>query len=306
MPLIRLSVRPDTGRAGLHGSPQCHVAALRRAARDGSGPIVLMVHGYKYIPHSRLHCPHTSIFDTSDGWPAALGVSGDAGLGICFGWDARGPLRDVFRKAGTLGAELAQIVALIARCAPLRPVHLIAHSMGAEVALAALTLCPPRAVSRVILLTGASLQSHAAAALASPAGRTTELFNITSRENDLFDFAFERLLGGRCPGDHALGQGIAARNAIDVQLDCPQTLAQLADLGLPVAPSMRRVCHWSGYTRPGALSFYAALIHRPDALPMDLLRTRLPPISAPRWSRIPLAGIAKRRIMPAKPQEIAA
>ena len=296
MPLIRLSVHPETGRAALHASPQSPVAALRRAA-SGHGPIIIMVHGDKYDPTQAATCPHRKIFNAKNGWPAALHATDNQALGIAFGWRARGPLRDVFNAAGLLGKELAEIVGKLCQAAPHRPLHLIAHSMGAEVALAALCQSPAGSISRVILLTAASFQSHAALALSSPAGCRAELINVVSRENDLFDFAIERLVSGINDIDRTLGHGLVASNALTVQLDCPATLLALTRLNVPIAPSRRRVCHWSGYTRPGALAFYARLMQSPSALPLSTLREALPTGAAPRWSRLSLAAVAKRRIM---------
>ena len=296
MPLIRLNVSPETGRIAVHLSPQCPQRALASAAR-GSGPITLMIHGYKYQPGSARHCPHRSIFDAQTGWPAHLGMTAGAGLGVCFGWAARGSLARMFETAQQVGRQLAQVVMTLHRAAPHRPVHLIAHSMGAEVALSALCHCDEGAVSRVVLITGASFQSHAARALRSPAGKTAEIFNITSRENDLFDFVFERLLGQAAPDNRALGQGIAAPNALNIQLDCPATLAGLAALGCPIGPPQSHICHWSGYTRPGALAFYAQLLAKPAVLSLPRVADMLPPQPSPRWSRLPLAGLTKTRIM---------
>ncbi|WP_372991827.1 alpha/beta hydrolase [Sulfitobacter sp.] len=296
MALIRLNVSPETGRIELHQSPQCAQRVLQSAAQS-SGPIIIMIHGYKYQPGSARHCPHRSIFDAATGWPAQLGVTAGAGLGICFGWAARGSLARMFETAQQVGQQLAQVIATVHKAAPHRAVHLIAHSMGAEVALSALAQSAKGAVSRVVLITGASFQSHAARALRSPAGKTAEIFNITSRENDLFDFVFERLLGQDAPEDRALGQGITAPNALNIQLDCPDTLAALTTLGCGIAPPQSHICHWSGYTRPGALAFYAQLLAHPDLLSLPRVASLLPARPSPRWSRLPLAGLTKTRIM---------
>lgn len=300
MPLIRLNVSPETGAITLHGSAQSPERLLART-QGHQGPAIIMVHGYKYQPNCPRHCPHQSIFDARTGWPAGLGVvEGDA-LGICFGWAARGSLARMFRTATDTGRQLAEVIAMLHSAAPDRPIHLIAHSMGAEVVLSALELAAAGSVSRVVLITGASFQSHAARALRSPAGRAAELFNITSRENDLFDFVFERLLRARDTADRALGQGIASANAVNIQLDCPHTLGALARLGNTIALSERHICHWSGYTRPGAIAFYRRLLLDPRALPLHWLADCLPRDASPRWSRLPLAGLAKRRIMTRSP-----
>lgn len=296
MPLIRMNVSPRTGQAELHGSPQSLPDLLRRVAA-GTGPVIIMIHGYKYQPLSRRHCPHDLIFHADHGWPAQLDLATDDSLGICFGWAARGSLAAMFTTAGQMGRSLAQVIETVHRFAPNRAIHLIAHSMGAEVALSALALVPAGAVRRVILITGASFQSVAARAMRSPAGRQAEIFNITTRENDLFDCLFEQLIRTRQPGDRALGQGIAGPRVMNIELDCPRTLDALGGLGWQIAPSARRICHWSGYSRAGAMAFYADLLKRPHLTPMARLAAVLPPEPSPRWSRLPLAGLAKRGIM---------
>lgn len=289
MPVLRINATSQ-GLA-LHEGP-----AVLSIPGDSTGPVVIMLHGYKYAPSHPGHSPHEKIFNaTPAGWPAQLGFDGtrrDDGLGIAFGWYARGHLSGAFHRATRLGQSLAVLIAMLKSQAPQRPVHVVAHSLGAQAALSALKHLPRGAVDRMILLTGAAHAGYAEEMLDTPAGRGCALFNITSRENDLFDLAFERLVPGAARGATALGQGIAAPNACTLQLDCPLTLAGLAALGFEVAPPRRRVCHWSAYTRPGAMAFYAALLRQPDALPLAALQAILPETQTPRWSRLTARGEA--------------
>ncbi|CAN0584673.1 unnamed protein product, partial [Ectocarpus sp. 12 AP-2014] len=124
------------------------------------------------------------------------------------------------------------------------------------------------------------------AALATPAGRRAEFFNIISRENDAFDFMFERLIAPCERGDRSIVHGLDAPNAVTIQIDCPDTLAHLDRLGHPVAGPARRICHWSSYTRPGILRFYNDLLRHPERLPLGLLRQGMPQAPDPRWSRL--------------------
>lgn len=287
MPLLRINATP-LGLAQHEGfEPIC---AVLRKTGGLPGPAIIMVHGYKYAPGHPHHCPHSKILGSGDqAWPAALGVvsaQADQGLGIAFGWHARRPLRAAHRLARDLGQSLAQLITLLRAETPDRPVHIIAHSLGSETTLSALQHLPEGSVNRILLLTGASYVSHANAMLCTPAGRRAEVFNITSRENDLFDLAFERLITKPCAGDTALGRGITADNALTLQLDCPSTLAVLAQFGLPVAASARRVCHWSSYTRPGIMALYARLLRQPAALSFAEMAALLPPTQTPRWSRL--------------------
>ena len=97
---------------------------------------------------------------------------------------------------------------------------------------------------------------------------------------------YERLIAPPQRGDWAMGNGLDLPNAVNIQLDCLRTLDTLPRFGGHVAPPGRRVCHWSGYTRPGALRFYARALRDPAAVPLPALRAALPAAVAPRWSRM--------------------
>lgn len=294
MPVIRINAMGETAR--LHGSPTPVGAALARIGPT-EGPAVVMIHGFKYQPGHRRHCPHRHILAlhpealpwSAPSWPRQLGFGTGhqaEGLAVAFGWEARGTLWAAQRRAVRAGRALAQVIAALHRQAPARPVHVIAHSLGSELALEALHHLPAGAVGRILSLAGASYHSRAQAALATRAGRGAEFLNITSGENDPFDFLFERLARPPCPGDHAIGFGLEAPNAVTLQLDCPGTLDHLSRLGAAIAAPERRVCHWSSYTRPGVLQFYRELLRRPDRLPLSTLRHGMPLRGAPRWSRL--------------------
>ncbi len=207
---------------------------------------------------------------------------------------------------------LATLVSDLRSSAPHRPIHIIAHSLGSEVALSALRTLDEGSLTRMILLTGASHKARAEQMLATPAGRTLELINVTTRENDLFDLAFERLI----PGDGAIGRGISAPNAVTLQLDCRASLCALGIFGLSVADAQQKVSHWSVYTRAGAMTLYARALHQPDTLPLDRLRRVLPAGTAPHFSRLwpktqtatepsllSLVQRLKKRIMGRKPAQ---
>jgi len=305
MPVIRINAMGQAAR--LHGSARPVRAALDRIGPTG-GPVGVMIHGYSYQPGHRRHCPHRHILAlhpealpwSAPSWPRHLGFGTglqDEGLAVGFGWDARGTLWAARRRAVEAGRALADVIAALRAQAPGRPVHVIAHSLGSELALEALHHLPAGAVGRIISLTGASYASRAQAALATRAGREAEFLNVTSRENDPFDFLFERLVAPPRPGDRAIGQGLVAPNAVTLQLDCAGTLDHLSRLGAAIGAPQRRVCHWSSYTRPGVLQFYKELLRRPDRLPLSALRPGLPPRPSRRWSRL-LALPAMPRPLP--------
>ncbi len=296
MPLLRINAT-DQGLQ-LHDSGSKALPQIEQTAQQPPGPAIIMIHGYKYNPGHLEHCPHAKLFSSdAPGWPGALGCDarhGDRGLGIAFGWSARGSLKRVHQRAADYGLALATLVQGLKDAAPHRPVHVIAHSLGSEIALAALATLPPRAIDRMILLTGASFSGFAQEMLATQAGQSTEVFNIASRENDVFDLAFETLVGSPRVADRAIGQGLDGRNVINIQLDCETTLSALAGFGTRIEAPQRQICHWSSYTRPGVMAFYARLLHQPSALPFADLRARLPDQMAPRWSRLSLRPLASQ------------
>ncbi|MEM1074552.1 MAG: alpha/beta hydrolase [Pseudomonadota bacterium] len=287
MPLLRINATQD-GLA-LHDTSQPARLHLR-AMVHVEGPAILMLHGYKYEPDHHFHCPHTKLFGPHRlGWPRALGFgkdNQDEGLGIPFGWNARGSLRQVYARATALGTELANVIKQLREKNPSRSVHVIAHSLGAQATLSAMMYLPADSVDRVILLSGASYASFAHKMLATPAGQSAEVLNVTSRENDIFDAAFERLAPSKHSGDHAIGRGIHAPNVANLQLDCHDTLARMERLGFLISPANRRVCHWSSYTRPGVMTLYDTFLRHPHALPLQALINLLPDTTAPRWSRL--------------------
>lgn len=315
MPILRLNAGPEG--LVLHSSPACALRVLKSAAL-GSGPVIVMIHGFKYGPNCIRHSPHTSIFAAKSlpvarntvPWLHPMGFgAGDAdeGLAVAFGWKARGTLWQAQDKARAAGQHLADVIKTIHSRAPHRPIHVVAHSLGSEVIFEALHSLPAHSVNRIVILMGASYTSRAVTAMQqTKAGRNAELFNVTSRENDPFDFFYERFIQPPVRGDQAIGRGIRLPNALTLQLDCSRTLALLAQFGGHISEPTRRVCHWSGYSRPGALPFYARAMRAPAAVPLCALQLMLPATVEKRWSRMfakPRSGAntdcgAKARIAP--------
>ena len=297
MPHISLNATAQGLTPAEPGPPLGHRLAAALAAAPGK-PVVVMIHGYRYAPHRPHANPHTHILALQPrldcrkaiSWPRHLGFgrSPDEGVAIGFGWQANGSLWRAYHVAEQAGQALACLIGQIAQIDPARRVDVVAHSLGARVLFAALPLVAAGTVGRVILMAGADFQSCAVTALQTPAGRMAEVFNITTRENDLFDAALELLIKSPVRGDRALGQGLAtsARNWLDIQVDQARTLGALAALGHRIAPPHLRVCHWSAYLRPGLFALYRALLTEPASLPLALLRAHLPGAADPRWSRL--------------------
>ncbi len=309
MPLIKINA--DGDRPVLDGLGDLDDALTAQlAALPPSAPVVVLVHGYKFSPVRPEHSPHTHILSLSPrqtcwkalSWPRHLGFGRGAlseGLCIAFGWEARGTIWQAWAQAEEAGRALAGLVARIRARRP-DPVDLMGHSLGARVALTALAALPAGSVGRVLQLAAAEFQSTARTALESPAGRSAEVFNITTRENDLFDGLMEWVIRPPRPGDQALGAGLpdAPRQWLDVQLDHAGTRAALAGFGFDIPAPARRVCHWSAYLRPGVFPFYATLLRDRQRLPLATLRAALPDECAPRRSRL-LPAIAPIPHLPA-------
>lgn len=280
MPLIQVNARDET----LDWDPAEVVAAL---AASPTAPVIVMIHGYKFLPGDPVHCPHTHILALQPtresfkavSWPRRLGVGrpGDGPEPICiaFGWSARGAVWQAWRQSDRAAAALATLVTALSAAHPGRKVHIIAHSMGARVALGAMRHVARGAIGRVVLMAGAALRSDAAAALDSPAGATAEVINITSRGNDLFDLLLQLALWTPA---RTLGAGLARPqpNWVDIQIDAPGVLVGLRGLGLRIAPPNVRICHWSGYLRPGLFGLYRRYLAQPETLPLSALAAALP------------------------------
>ncbi len=294
MPHDPRPIRADAGPEGL----QLDRDRLQRklALLPSDAPVVVMIHGWRYAPGFARDCPHGSILSLDPpsrdrravSWPRHLGLDGRTALGIALGWNAKcDPWRAHLRAArcGPALAEIARIVHSVSG----RPVQVIAHSMGARVALAALHHLPPGHIDRMILLAAAETRGTALTACQTPAGRAVEVINVTTRENDLFDAFFE--WGVHLGLRTSIGQGLGLSlgrglpNWHDLWIDQPATLAALSALGHPLADPPRRICHWSPYLRPGTIALYRALID-------GRLSGRDLPQSRPgrRWSRLILGA----------------
>jgi pimeloyl-ACP methyl ester carboxylesterase len=295
MPILRVNANglapqlaePALGQLPLHDALKRHVTA---------GPVLIMLHGYRYSLSNEQSSPHEHIMkdgadqplDIVQNWPHQLGYgtgTTDQGLCIAFGWEASGTIWRAHREAGRAGVALASLIKTLSSLGA-GPVNIIAHSLGARVALSALPDLAPGVIGQMILLTGAELRSTAEAALMCPAGRTARVLNVISRENDIFDFIYEWLLAPHRLGARALGAGLALPHCVTAQIDHAGHLAGLRKLGFDVSPATRRMCHWSSYLRPGLFALYRAFLDPDTALDLADLRRALPGTLTRRWSRL--------------------
>lgn len=289
-------------------------AGLRRRLRGlpRGAPIVILIHGYKFHPGSPQTDPHGSLYahrPSRDSWkirswPEGLGFDDDAGasgLSIGFAWPASAPhiksliatrrtgFAHVYDRAAIFGGLLAELIGLIQRLAPGRPVDVLAHSLGARVALAALPHLP-EAPARMILLGAAEFDARALAFLrASPAPCPPQIYNVTARANDFYDLMFESFAPRLGWSERAVGLGLRAQLPfwLNLQLDRADVTAWINERGIPLTPSAVRLCHWSFYIRGGAFEVYQAILRRRPG--WDIASLRASPCFAaqePRWSRL--------------------
>ncbi|MBI1219264.1 MAG: alpha/beta hydrolase [Rhodobacteraceae bacterium] len=291
MPLLQINADGDVPRCeGGWGALSATLAALPEGA-----PVIVMIHGFRFSPTVPGQSPHTHILSLEPvqdcwkaiSWPRHLGFGRDdssQGLCIAFGWEARGTIWAAYAEAARAGAALAALMTRIDALRPGTRVEVLAHSLGARVTLQALAHLDRPILGRAVLMAAAEFRRPTEAALATPAGRAAEFVNVTSRENDLFDFLIERLVP--LFPDRALGQGTGrgSANWIDIQLDQTETLDALVPLGHRIPAPDLRICHWSLYLRPGVFGLYRALLR--DHLPLATLRERLPQRPSRRWSRL--------------------
>ncbi|OSP56683.1 alpha/beta hydrolase [Pseudoruegeria sp. SK021] len=296
MALLALNVTDDgiIPRAGgaLIPALQVSLTDLPKGA-----PIVILIHGFRFSPSVPSDDPHEHILSATPtidcwkalSWPTALGLTGPnaaPGLAISLGWPSLGSIWRAYGAAERTGRALAGLIGVLRRSHS-GPITVLTHSLGARVALQALpVLSADTAIDRIVMLAAAEVQSACRHALDSPAGRKVEVVNVTSRENDLFDFLLERALGTMPL--KTLGNGLpkAGPRWLDLPLDNSITLSRLASLGYSVPPPDRRVCHWSLYLRPGTFDLYRDMLIRPTETPLSRMRIEASHRIAPRWSRL--------------------
>jgi hypothetical protein len=297
--------------AATPGAPLPERLAPLLAAAPPGAPIVVLVHGYRFDPAVPNRDPHRGLYATRPetacrrvrSWPLGLGFGRGDPSGLCIGlaWPAfrshlpelvrhgRTGFARVYHRAGQYGRRLAELVGLVQRLAPGRAVDVLAHSLGARIALAALPHLAA-APGRMILLGAAEYDGRALEALAARRGpRPPEVYNVTSRANDLYDLMFERFAPRRSRHDRALGHGLPVRRPdwIDLQVDRPDVVAWAGARGIRLGVPAARLCHRSFYVRSGTLELYQAILRRRPGF--DVADLREAPCFAgqePRWSRV--------------------
>lgn len=233
--------------------------------------VTIMTHGFRYSPFTEHADPHPRLFSTqsrkaswkSVSWAHYLRLNRPhSGLGIGFGWPALGRFDQAAARAYAAGDAMAEMIAMIHAERPDLRLRLVAHSLGARVALRALARSPKASVDLALLLSGAEYRPIAAHALATPAGKTAHIVNVTSRENMAFDTLFRVLAPGRHMLSPTLSAGFDGANArwLDLKIDDKAHLDALRRLGYRPANPTLPICHWSSFIRPGLFPLYRRLL----------------------------------------------
>jgi pimeloyl-ACP methyl ester carboxylesterase len=294
-----LSVNAAKGAGG-------HVAVGDRTLDAALGdlpeaqPVTIMIHGYRFCPSSPEQDPHGHILSFTPrtdcwkavSWPRHLHLDRPGkGLGIGFGWPATGSLPRVADRAFDAGRRLGRMIDAIHRARPDVPVHIVAHSLGARVALTALETAPAGVVRRMILMSGAEFRGAAERALSLPAAAHCHVLNVTSGENAAFDLMFRLAVAPTIPFDRPLSAGLGHRpGCTDLAIDDATTRAALLALGHRLRAPATRICHWSGYMRPGLFAVYRRMLDlREPSFPatLALALAPRPPASGERWRAFP-------------------
>lgn len=315
--MARIGVSLSQGRLALAntgGDPNPVLGAML-SRLPAKAPIVVMIHGYRFDPTQPAHDPHRLLYAPRlarscrklASWTSGLGFCNapESGLAIGFGWPARAAhlpnliaggrtgFAEIYHRAGAAASMLAGLLTRIAHMAPGRPVDVVAHSLGARVALAALpklSNAAARSLGRLILLGGAEFAQTARAAVRDCA-QAPEIYSVVARHNDIYDALFERFAPCALTGTsrHALARGLPdCPTWLTLQLDAPELVGWAAARGIALDPSDPTICHWSFYTRPGAMTLYARILRDRPAWSVDALR-RAPVLAGqePRWARLP-------------------
>lgn len=329
----------------VHAGPALTRAAL---ATPKGAPIVILIHGFMYDPEGASAAnPHGELYAETRApkrrsrrasWPHGLGFTEtgiEDGLCVAFAWQSRprplasliGAARNHFsaayERAPAAAEALLSVIRTLRAARPDAEIDLFCHSLGARVALLAVSGAAEQgmagALGRVILLGGAEFAGEARRTMdaldARPNAAGPQVFNVISRENDLYDTLFEALAprprtGGGSEGGALGRRGLGARRDdwIDLQLDHPEFGRFLAARGARLAGGRRIACHWSFYTRPGAMRLYRRILHERQDWSIAALRAAAAPEEIePRWTSLRFApstllGYFPKPALPKRPR----
>jgi pimeloyl-ACP methyl ester carboxylesterase len=211
----------------------------------------------------------------------------------------------VYARAANVGQQLAHLLNQFGKIAPNRKIDIVAHSLGARVALQALSHLKRPNLGRMILMGAAEFRTAAKQAMIHSPKPGPEIYNFTSRENDLFDFLLEQMCSGQRHRDDCLGSGLpgADNTWIDIQIDHPRLPNLLKNRGIDLSPGRQALSHWGFYTRPGLFDLYSAILRDRPNWSIRALRSRMElPEQEPRWTNIRMPSL--NAILPTRPAHL--
>ena len=329
-----------------------HFEALEIAPE---GPLCVLIHGFRYEPRAGgIDNPHRECL-SPEGWPARLGLS-ERGTAVAFGWASdpayrTGGWRDwvaratgsrdggwyasAYRRAPVAADGLALTLTALSRVHPDREIDLLAHSLGARVALRALRRMARghREERAALARTGRVLLLHAAPhwadasrslrAMAEADAHRPQVLNLIAGRDavlrrwgarlagytevgqgesvPLLERVRSLVLGGRVLGVHGKPPGTGFRAWMDLALEREALADWAAALDPPLdfrPPGGVATDHRAAVEGDGFMAFCGRVLHERRAYGLPALRWghgARPPIPAGLSGTGPLEGRRARR-----------
>ena len=200
---------------------------IRKVAHNTppDAPIIVMLHGQGFDPCIARVDPFRSIFAYDpygdrirdywrlQSWAHRFKCAPQKSMMIGYGWQAHSTdfvmsanVNAVARNAVMEAQQFGAFVQRLNAITPQRPVHVIAHGMGAKLALRSLETTPKMRIKRLIMLNGQGLITDGLLAMNAKAGQKTEFYNIYERSTARLRF-IDRHCEKAGPIDHILALG---------------------------------------------------------------------------------------------------
>jgi pimeloyl-ACP methyl ester carboxylesterase len=154
-------------------------------------------------------------------------------LGYAAGLRALPDLATPYEKAGVEAKGLAELVNSLRQISPDSPVDVVAHRLGARVALMAVRTARSKMWRRLLLSNAFEYSARTLTALDCPMGRHLSFHNLIMQSNNITTFFFDRLGPKPGPADHAIcfGYKFAHSNWSEVPDNSKAATKLLLDMG---------------------------------------------------------------------------
>lgn len=154
-------------------------------------------------------------------------------LGYAAGLRALPDFATPYEKAGLEAKGLADLINGLRKIAPDSPVDVVAHRLGARVALMAVHRARSKMWRRLLLSNAFEYSARTLAALDCPMGRHLDCHNLIMRNNNITAFFFDRLGPKPGPADRAIcfGYKFAHANWSEVPDNSQAATDLMLDMG---------------------------------------------------------------------------